>query len=117
MDLAIAVRCIEREAFDQFASDLPERTREQFFVSLVQDRSPRQIILTAACVARARSYQGLAGKSPDQLDHTERAFRGQLMSFAAHALDTYLIVKTPNKALEPTPTSVTSPAAQEPRQP
>jgi hypothetical protein len=102
LDLATAVRCIEREAFDQFAADLPKDRRESFFVSLIEGRSPRQIILMAACIARARSFQGLAGKSPDQLDHAEREFRGQLVSFASYALEAYLAPEKPNQSSEPT---------------
>jgi len=56
LDLAVAVRAIERQCDDQ-SSGVSKEERDGLFVALIDGRTPRQIILTAASLMLAESAE------------------------------------------------------------
>ena len=55
LDLAVAIRAIERRCDDQANEGLSKNESDGLFVALVDGRTPRQIILTAASLMLAES--------------------------------------------------------------
>ena len=93
-DFSWALLRIGRETDEHFSPDLTVGERQQLFVALTDNHTPRQIILEAAAIARARSFGKTEEKKAPEMSPGEQEFFRTLQSISSYAVRKYSNPKT-----------------------